>query len=65
MNANLANDESVRSDVYTADIVWQGREAEVLVLAMGRRPLLGTALLAGWKLAAEFVDDGLVTIDDV
>jgi hypothetical protein len=32
---------------------------------MGHRPLLGTALLAGKELVAQFVNDGLVTVDDV
>ena len=63
MNANLANDVSVRTDVYIATIVLEGREMDVLVLAMGRRPLLGTALLAGKELVAQFVENGLVTID--
>lgn len=65
MNANLANDVSVRADVHVATIVWQGRQMDALVLAMGRRPLLGTALLAGRELVAQFVDRGLVTIDDI
>lgn len=62
MEANLANDILIRTDVHVATIVWEGREIDVLVLAMGRRPLLGTALLAGKELLAQFVDDGLVTM---
>lgn len=65
MDANLANDISVRTDVHVATIVIDGVEIDVLVLAMGRRPLLGTALLAGKELLAQFVDNGLVAIDDV
>jgi clan AA aspartic protease len=65
MDANLANDASVQADVHVATIVRDGHEIDVLVLAMGRRPLLGTALLAGKELVAQFVENGLVTIDDI
>lgn len=65
MDANLANDVSIRTDVHIATIVLDGQERDVLVLAMGRRPLFGTALLAGKELVAQFVENGLVTIDDV
>lgn len=65
MNANLANDVSIRTDVHIATILKDGQEIEVLVLAMGRRPLLGTALLADKELIVQFVENGLVTIDDL
>jgi hypothetical protein len=45
--------------------VWNGSELRIAVLAMGKRPLLGTALLAGNVLAAQFVDNGLLTVDVV
>ena len=61
--ANLADNSDVSVDAYRAAIVWNGQELRVAVLAMGRRPLLGNALLAGKELRAQFVDDGLVTID--
>jgi predicted aspartyl protease len=65
MNANLADDTTVRTDVHVATIVWDGKEVDVVVLALGRRPLLGTALLAGKELVSQFIDSGLVTVDDV
>lgn len=37
IDANLANDADVKTAVYVATIVWEGREVEVAVLAMGRR----------------------------
>lgn len=40
------------------------RERGVRVLAMGQRPLLGTVLLKGTKLLAQFTDRGVVTVDD-
>lgn len=65
MVANLADGTNVRADVHTATIVREGVEYEVAVLAMGTRPLLGTALLAGRELVAQFTENGLVTIDDL
>jgi len=65
MNANLANDISVRADVHVATIIREGQEIEVLVLSMGRRPLLGTALLAGKELVVQFIENGIVIIDDL
>jgi clan AA aspartic protease len=65
INANLANDSTVRADVHVATIVWDGREIDVALYAMGKRPLLGTALLAQKELVAQFTDNGIVTIDDL
>lgn len=63
IEANLANDADVRTAVHVATIVWQGRELEIAVLAMGRRPLLGTALLDGNHIGADFADDGEVSVE--
>jgi clan AA aspartic protease len=65
IKAHLADGSSVDTAVHIATILWDGQEHEVAVLAMGSRPLLGTALLAGKELVAQFVTDGLVTVDDV
>ena len=62
IEANLANDADVKTAVHIATILWDEREIEVAVLAMGRRPLLGTALLAGRRLCADFAKDGAVQI---
>jgi clan AA aspartic protease len=62
IDANLANDADVRTAVHIATIVWEGQEKEVAVLALGRRPLLGTALLEGKRLCADFNEEGSVTI---
>jgi clan AA aspartic protease len=61
----LANDSEDTVAVHTATIVWDGEEREVRVFATGRRPLLGTALLAGSELVAQFIQGGLVTIDSI
>jgi clan AA aspartic protease len=65
INANLANNSSVETDVYLATIVWNGAERNVAVLAMGRRPLIGTALLEDYHLSIDFCEGGTVLVDDI
>ena len=65
LDANLADDSSVRTDVHAATIFWHGTEIDVAVLAMGRRPLLGTVLLEKKRLGIDFENNGPVTIDDI
>ncbi|GAA6618545.1 hypothetical protein NUACC26_043560 [Scytonema sp. NUACC26] len=54
INANLANNSSMETDIHLATIVWNGVERNVTVLAMGRRPLIGTALLEDYHLSIDF-----------
>lgn len=49
--------------VHEAVILWNGEEREVRIIATGRRPLLGTALLDEHELVVQFTQGGLVTID--
>ena len=63
--AQLADGSFVDVAVHAATIVWQGIEVEARVLATGSRPLLGTALLDGSELLAQFREDGIVTVDDL
>ena len=60
---NLANDSDVTVPVYQATILWHGIERDVRVFATGRRPLLGTRLLAGHEVVIQFGENGLVTVD--
>lgn len=59
----LADNTSVDADVYGATIVWDGLAADVAVIAMGERPLLGTALLANRRLTVDFIPGGKVSIE--
>jgi len=63
MPVNLADNSEVILPVHEAVIVWNGEEREVRVLATGRRPLVGTALLDEHELVVQFTQGGLVTID--
>src|SRR5579864_7538875 len=56
LDANLADDRRKSTPVHGARIVWDGQEIEVQVLAMGRRALLGTLLLDGFRLIVPFRD---------
>ena len=63
--ANLADDSVVQLPVYEAVIVWDRAERAVRVLAMGKRPLLGMALLDGSELLLQCRDGGIVTIENL
>jgi clan AA aspartic protease len=63
--ANLADNSEVLLSVHEAIILWDDEEREVLIVATGRRPLLGTALLDEQELVIQFVDGGLVTIEEL
>jgi len=65
ITSNLADDSSVKTEVYIATILWDGSEVDVPVLAMGRRPLLGTLLLRQRNLNIDFIDGGLVRIESI
>lgn len=65
IEANLANNANVRTAVHIATIIWDHRSVEVAVLAMGKRPLLGTALLEGKRLSVDFKDDGDVIVAEL
>ena len=65
IDANLADDNVVKADIHSAMIQWHGRELPVAVLALGRRPLLGTALLEGFHLGVDFLEDGVVTLSQL
>lgn len=63
--ANRADDSEVQLPVHEATIHWEGEEQTVRVLATGRRPLLGMALLNGNELVVQCADGGLVTVSSL
>jgi clan AA aspartic protease len=65
MYANLADNSRVLLPVHQASIIWNGEEREIHVLATGRLPLLGTALLDGYELSIQFTEGGLVKIEEL
>ena len=63
--SNLADDTSVRTNVHIGVILWSSEPLEVAVLAMGKRPLLGAALLADKRLTIDYAENGPVMIEDL
>ena len=49
--------------IHLATIVWDNMEIIVPVLASGVKPLLGTALMAGYHLEIDFKENGLVKLE--
>lgn len=49
-------------DFYRAEVEWDGQKRAIPVLCVEGDPLLGTALLKGYKMEADFVVDGPVQI---
>jgi clan AA aspartic protease len=62
MSAGTADNRSLLVDVHQTRIVWNEEAVEVEVLAMGRRPLIGSALLDGHRLLIDFEEGGKVRI---
>lgn len=60
--AGLADASQVQIPVHEAIVVWEGSETAVRVLAMGKRPLLGTALMDDRELRILFRESGPVSI---
>jgi clan AA aspartic protease len=48
---------------YEAEILWDGQQRLLRVLALEGDPLVGTALLEGYDLKVGFVDGGSVTLE--
>lgn len=65
MGANLADNSQIVTSVYQGIILWNGVQRVVPVLAMGRRPLLGTALLEDFHLGIDFCEGGTVLVDEI
>ena len=63
--ANLADNSEVLLPLHEAIVLWDGEEPEVLVIATGRRPLLGTSVLDEQELVIQVTEGGLVTIDEL
>jgi clan AA aspartic protease len=56
--AKLADDSHASVPIFSATILWDDQEVGVTVMSMGSRPLLGTELLQGFNLNADFEEDG-------
>lgn len=65
IQANLADNSRIATNAYAVKIVWNGVERDVVVLAMGRHPLIGTAPLEDYHLSIDFFEGGTVLVDEI
>lgn len=63
--ATLADGSSVLFDVYEAIVVWDGQEIAISVDEASAEPLVGMALMTGFRILIEDVDGGLVQIERI
>ena len=61
--ATLGDGSETVFDVYNAEIVWNGQLREIEVDSAETEPLLGMALLRGYRLQVDTIEGGLVTIE--
>jgi clan AA aspartic protease len=50
-------------NLFLADVVWDGQVQRVAALSASGDPLIGTALMDGFRLEVSFADGGHVTIE--
>jgi len=61
--ATLGDGSETVFDVYNAEIVWNGQLREIEIDAAETEPLLGMALLRGYRLQVDTIEGGLVTVE--
>jgi clan AA aspartic protease len=52
-------------DIYTAIVIWDGQYREIDIAASETEPLLGMALLYGYRLQVDNVEGGIVKIEEL
>ncbi|MFM6666475.1 MAG: clan AA aspartic protease [Microcystis panniformis] len=60
--ATLGDGSEVLFDFYTATVIWDGQYREVDIAASETEPLLGMAMLYGYRLQVDNVEGGIVEI---
>ena len=65
IDANLADNSRIEANVHQGVVLWNGAERVIPVLAMGRRHLIGTALLEDYHLSIDFCEGGTVLVDEI
>jgi clan AA aspartic protease len=61
--ATLGDGSEVLFDFYTATVIWDGQYREVDIAASETEPLLGMAMLYGYRLQVDNVEGGIVKIE--
>jgi len=63
--AALGDGSEVFLDAFEAVVVWDNGERSVITLATGGKPLVGMAMLSGYRLALDVVEGGQVQIQAI
>ena len=50
----LADGSEVRLDIYRLTVIWDDKDREVEILAVGQERLLGATMLEGYKLCLDY-----------
>jgi clan AA aspartic protease len=50
-------------DLYTGIVIWDGQYRDIYIAESETEPLLGMALLYGYRLQVDTIEGGLVTIE--
>ena len=59
----LANGTEDQCDIYTAIVIWDGRQRNILVEAADTEPLIGMALLYGYDVCMQVIEGCRVIIE--
>ena len=60
--ATLAGDSKIESQVYEAEILWDGDVRLIDVHEMDGNPLIGTKLLEGYRIEIDLIEGGAVEV---
>ena len=61
--ATLGDGSEVLFDFYTATVIWDGQYRAIDIAASETEPLLGMAMLYGYRLQVDNVEGGIVKIE--
>ena len=61
--ATLADGSETMFDFYTGTVIWNGQYRDIDIAESETEPLLGMAMLYGYRLQVENVEGGIVQIE--
>lgn len=61
--ATLGDGSETTFDLYIANVIWDGQYKEIYIAESETEPLLGMALLYGYRLQIEAIEGGSVRIE--
>ena len=62
-HAQLADGSVIAVDYFRGTIAWDGESREVQILSAETDPLIGTALLSGYRVTIDMAPDGNVAVE--